>query len=49
MGKTEDFDIAVEEGATVVSVGRAIFGPRPVGTPRLLPDANDTRSTGALS
>ena len=49
MGMTDDFDIAVEEGATVVSVGRAIFGPRPVGTPGLLLDANDTKSTGPLS
>ncbi len=27
MGMTDDFEIAVEEGATVVRVGRAIFGP----------------------
>lgn len=29
MGMTDDFEIAVEEGATVVRVGRAIFGDRP--------------------
>jgi hypothetical protein len=29
MGMTDDFDVAVEEGATMVRVGRAIFGPRP--------------------
>jgi pyridoxal phosphate enzyme (YggS family) len=29
MGMTEDFDIAVEEGATIVRVGRALFGERP--------------------
>jgi pyridoxal phosphate enzyme (YggS family) len=29
MGMSEDFEIAVEEGATVVRVGRAIFGERP--------------------
>jgi hypothetical protein len=29
MGMTGDFDIAVEEGATHVRVGRAIFGKRP--------------------
>jgi hypothetical protein len=29
MGMTDDFEIAVEEGATMVRVGRAIFGPRP--------------------
>jgi len=29
MGMTDDFEVAVEEGATVVRVGRAIFGERP--------------------
>jgi pyridoxal phosphate enzyme (YggS family) len=28
MGMTDDFEIAVEEGSTLVRVGRAIFGPR---------------------
>ena len=28
MGMTDDFEIAVEEGATTVRVGRALFGPR---------------------
>jgi uncharacterized pyridoxal phosphate-containing UPF0001 family protein len=28
MGMTGDFEIAVEEGATLVRVGRAIFGER---------------------
>jgi pyridoxal phosphate enzyme (YggS family) len=28
MGMTEDFDVAIEEGATIVRVGRAIFGER---------------------
>lgn len=27
MGMTDDFEVAVEEGATLVRVGRAIFGP----------------------
>jgi pyridoxal phosphate enzyme (YggS family) len=27
MGMTDDFEIAVEEGATLVRIGRAIFGP----------------------
>ena len=26
---TDDFEVAVEEGATIVRVGRAIFGERP--------------------
>jgi pyridoxal phosphate enzyme (YggS family) len=29
MGMTQDFEVAVEEGATIVRVGSAIFGPRP--------------------
>ena len=28
MGMTDDYEVAVEEGATLVRVGRAIFGPR---------------------
>ena len=28
MGMSEDFEIAIEEGSTVVRVGSAIFGPR---------------------
>jgi pyridoxal phosphate enzyme (YggS family) len=34
MGMTADFEIAVEEGATMVRVGRALFGERPVPTSR---------------
>jgi len=26
---TDDFEVAVEEGASIVRVGRAIFGERP--------------------
>jgi hypothetical protein len=29
MGMTEDLEVAVAEGATIVRVGTAIFGPRP--------------------
>jgi pyridoxal phosphate enzyme (YggS family) len=28
MGMTDDYEVGVEEGATVVRVGRALFGPR---------------------
>ena len=28
MGMTDDFETAIEEGATIVRVGRALFGPR---------------------
>jgi pyridoxal phosphate enzyme (YggS family) len=30
MGMTGDFEVAVEEGATLVRIGTAIFGPRPL-------------------
>ncbi|HEX6947234.1 MAG TPA: YggS family pyridoxal phosphate-dependent enzyme [Acidimicrobiia bacterium] len=30
MGMTDDFEVAIEEGATIIRVGRAIFGPRQV-------------------
>lgn len=29
MGMSDDFEVAIEEGATLVRVGTAIFGPRP--------------------
>ncbi len=29
MGMSNDFELAIEEGATHVRVGTAIFGPRP--------------------
>jgi pyridoxal phosphate enzyme (YggS family) len=28
MGMTDDFEVAIEEGATLIRIGRAIFGPR---------------------
>jgi hypothetical protein len=28
MGMTDDFEVAIEEGATLVRVGRAIYGER---------------------
>jgi pyridoxal phosphate enzyme (YggS family) len=31
MGMTDDLEIAVEEGTTMIRVGRALFGPRPRG------------------
>jgi uncharacterized pyridoxal phosphate-containing UPF0001 family protein len=33
MGMSGDFEVAIEEGATVVRVGTAIFGPRPARGP----------------
>lgn len=29
MGMSDDFEVAVEEGATILRLGRALFGPRP--------------------
>jgi len=29
MGMTDDFEVAIEEGATIVRIGRAVFGDRP--------------------
>ena len=29
MGMSDDYGVAIEEGATIVRVGRAIFGERP--------------------
>lgn len=28
MGMSDDFEIAIKEGSTMVRIGRAIFGPR---------------------
>jgi uncharacterized pyridoxal phosphate-containing UPF0001 family protein len=28
MGMTDDFEVAIEEGSTIVRIGRAIFGER---------------------
>jgi uncharacterized pyridoxal phosphate-containing UPF0001 family protein len=30
MGMSDDLEVAVEEGSTMVRIGRALFGPRPV-------------------
>jgi len=38
MGMSGDFEVAIEEGATLVRVGTAIFGPRP---PRREPSAEE--------
>ena len=35
MGMTGDFEVAVEEGATLIRVGSAIFGAREYGKPNL--------------
>ena len=44
MGMTDDFEVAVEEGATIVRVGRAIFGERPHQHPLGEPDHTHTEA-----
>jgi len=34
MGMSDDYEIAIEEGATMVRIGTALFGPRVKGAPR---------------
>jgi uncharacterized pyridoxal phosphate-containing UPF0001 family protein len=34
MGMSGDFDVAIEEGATMVRIGTALFGPRPAAGKR---------------
>jgi pyridoxal phosphate enzyme (YggS family) len=34
MGMSGDFEVAVEEGATIIRLGSALFGPRPTAKPR---------------
>ena len=34
MGMTDDFEVAIEEGATIIRIGRAIFGERKYATHR---------------
>ena len=33
MGMSADYEVAIEEGATIIRVGTAVFGPRPQGGP----------------
>ncbi|MEN5118880.1 YggS family pyridoxal phosphate-dependent enzyme [Luteimonas sp. TWI662] len=47
MGMSGDFEIAIEEGATVVRVGQAIFGARPMPDSHYWPDAAGTEATPA--
>jgi pyridoxal phosphate enzyme (YggS family) len=42
MGMSADFEIGVEEGATMVRVGTALFGPRPIARPK--PELRPPRS-----
>ncbi|HSH48945.1 MAG TPA: YggS family pyridoxal phosphate-dependent enzyme [Halomonas sp.] len=44
MGMSGDFELAIEEGATLVRVGQAIFGPRPLPDSYYWPDAGGDRA-----
>src|SRR5262249_13070018 len=37
MGMTGDFEVAIEEGSTMVRIGTALFGPRPKPAGKALP------------
>lgn len=43
MGMSGDFEVAIEEGATVVRVGEAIFGPRGLPDSHYWPEAGQER------
>jgi hypothetical protein len=38
MGMSGDFEAAIQEGATIIRVGTAIFGPRQATAPRTIPE-----------
>lgn len=46
MGMSADYEVAIEEGATMVRVGTAVFGPRPAAA-RLAPPGPDADLPGA--
>jgi hypothetical protein len=47
MGMSDDFAIAVEEGATLVRLGTILFGPRETPTARADTTSSDSRTTSA--
>ncbi len=42
MGMSGDFEVAIEEGATIVRIGTALFGPRAKTKPKAAPDLADS-------
>ena len=38
MGMSGDFEVAIEEGATIVRIGTALFGPRTTAKMRVAAD-----------
>lgn len=49
MGMSGDFELAIEEGATIVRVGQVIFGARAVPDSHYWPDAHPTPSPTSTS
>ena len=47
MGMSGDFELAIEEGATVVRVGQAIFGARATPDSHYWPDDRAATSTAS--
>jgi uncharacterized pyridoxal phosphate-containing UPF0001 family protein len=41
MGMSHDFEPAIEEGATMVRIGTALFGPRPARVPAAAAEAGE--------
>ena len=49
MGMSDDYETAVEEGASVIRVGRAVFRDVPSGAAAAAPEAQDSRGDGRAS
>lgn len=49
MGMSDDFEMAVEEGATVIRIGRAIFRDVDSGVATAAPETRDSRRDGRAS
>ncbi|ODT22286.1 MAG: YggS family pyridoxal phosphate enzyme [Kaistia sp. SCN 65-12] len=47
MGMSGDYEVAIEEGATIVRVGQAVFGPRPLPDSYYWPDVVQTVGTAS--
>jgi uncharacterized pyridoxal phosphate-containing UPF0001 family protein len=41
MGMSGDFEVAIEEGATIIRIGTALFGPRPKAKQQKREELND--------
>lgn len=49
MGMTDDYEVAIEEGATIVRVGRGIFGERPRRAGAASPSSHGSRQRAAAA